>query len=373
MAPLERAWPSRGRPNNVLLLRLLLALSVLVAHSVDLLMGDPGEPVYWLTRQRASLGDFAVEGFMVLSGYLVAESWACSRGTVDFLGKRVLRIYPAFVLCCLLSVLVAAPLGGGDLRSASPGGLALSTLLLQEPRVPGAMADLPFRGSINGSLWTIAIEFQCYLVLAGLGLIGVLRRRPLVHIAAWTAVLFYGGTVVLGLWTPFARLAVFFAIGAWLYLNPGLVPRRGRWAVAALALLVVADAMPGPAFFLVLPFAWSYLVLWLASARVVALPGWLARSDFSYGAYLYGWPVQQVVIRDLGVVSPPLLLALSLPVTLGLAALSWYGVERRALALKRGLGARLRGAGSTTNRLNSAAGGADLLANPAAAEAGTGP
>lgn len=334
MAPLDRAWPTRGRPNNVLLLRLLLALSVLVAHSVDLLMGDPGEPVYWLTRQRASLGDFAVEGFMVLSGYLVAESWACSAGTFDFLWKRVLRIYPAFVLCVLVCVLVVAPLAGGVVRSASPGGLAVSTLLLQEPRVPGAMLALPFRGSLNGSLWTIAIEFQCYLVLAGLGLIGALRRPPLVHIAAWTAVLFYAGTVVLGLWTPFARLSVFFAIGAWLYFNGRLVPRGGRWAGVALAALVVADLVPGRGFFLVLPFAWSYLVLWLASGWVVRLPAWLARSDFSYGAYLYGWPVQQLVIGA-GVVVPPVVFAISLPITLALAAVSWYGVERRALALKR--------------------------------------
>ena len=371
MASLERAWPTRGRPNNVLLLRLVLALSVLVAHSVDLLMGDPGEPVYWLTRQRASLGDFAVEGFMVLSGYLVAESLACSAGTFDFLWKRVLRIYPAFALCVLVTVLVVAPLAGGRLASASPGGLALSTLLLQEPRVPGAMLALPFRGSLNGSLWTIAIEFQCYLVLAGLGVIGVLRRPPLVHIAAWTAVLFYGGTVVLALWTPFARLSVFFAIGAWLYFNAGRVPRRGRWALLALAALVVADALPGPGFFLVLPFAWSYLVLWLASAAVVRLPGWLARSDFSYGAYLYGWPVQQLVIGA-GVVVPPLVFVISLPITLGLAAISWYGVERQALALKRRRRGRVS-ADSLANRGNLGLGGADLVANPAGAEAGTGP
>ena len=68
------AWPTRGRPNNVLLLRLLLALAVLVAHSVDLLTGHPGEPVWRLTGGRSSLGDLAVDGFMVLSGYLVAES-----------------------------------------------------------------------------------------------------------------------------------------------------------------------------------------------------------------------------------------------------------------------------------------------------------
>ena len=331
---MARPWPDRARPNNVLLLRLALALAVLVAHSVDLLMGDPGEPVWWLTRARMSLGDFAVEGFMVLSGYLVAESWVYSAGVGSFLRKRVLRIYPAFLLCVALCVLLFGPLGGGALRAVSPGGLALGTLLLQEPRVPGAMADLPCRGSIDGSLWTVAIEFQCYLVLAGLGLIGVLRRPPLVHIATWTAVLFYGGTVVLGLGTPFARLAVFFALGAWMHWNRGRVPRDGRLAAGAVALLVVCDFLPGPyAWFLVLPFAWSYLVLFAASARVLPLPRALGRSDLSYGAYLYGWPVQQLLIRG-GVIVPPLLFALALPAVLALAALRWGAVERPALALK---------------------------------------
>jgi len=332
---LTPAWPTRGRPNNVLLLRLTLALSVLVAHSVDLLMGDPGEPTWWLTRQRMSLGDFAVEGFMVLSGYLVAESWFMSSGAPGFMAKRLLRIYPAFILACLVCVFLVAPLGGGLLRSASPVGLFVSTLLLQEPRVPGAMATLPFRGSMDGSMWTVAVEFECYLALAFLGVIGVLRRPPLVHIAAWTAVLFYGGVTVLGLGTPFARLAVFFAIGAWTYVYRDRVPRRAWLAGSALALLVVSDFLPGPIYFLLLPFCWSYLVLWVASARAIRLPAWLARSDYSYGAYLYGWPVQQLVIRDLGVVSPPLLLAIALPVTLAAAAVSWHVVERPALALKR--------------------------------------
>lgn len=308
---------------------------MLVAHSVDLLMGDPGEPMWWLTRQRMSLGDFAVEGFMVLSGYLVAESWFFSSGAPGFMAKRVLRIYPAFILACIACVFLVAPLAGGVLRSASASGLAVSTLLLQEPRVPGAMATLPFQGSMDGSMWTVAVEFQCYLVLAGLGLIGVLRRPPLVHIAAYTAVLFYGGVTVLGLGTPFARLAVFFAIGAWTYVFRDRVPRRGWLAGLALAVLVASEFVPGPVFFLVLPFCWSYIVLWVASAGAVRLPAWLARSDYSYGAYLYGWPVQQLVIRDLAVISPPLLFAISLPVTLGAAAISWHALERPALALKR--------------------------------------
>jgi peptidoglycan/LPS O-acetylase OafA/YrhL len=330
-----RAWPSRGQANNVLLLRLSLALAVLVAHSVDLLMGHPGELTWWLTRERHSLGDFAVEGFMVLSGYLVAESWVCSSGVANFLGKRVLRVYPAFILACLVCVLLVAPLSGGDLRGVIPGRLALSTLLLQEPRVPGAMMTVPFQGSLDGSMWTISIEFVCYLGLAMLGLIGIFSRPPLVHIAAWAAVLFYGLGTVRGLAIPWAGLLVCFGLGAWMYYFRDRVPRRGALALVALALLVLTDLVPGPVFLLVLPFAWTYLVLWAASARPLRLPAWVARSDYSYGAYLFGWPVQQMLIRDLAVYSPPLLLALSLPLTLAAAALSWHGLERRVLALKQ--------------------------------------
>lgn len=335
MAGLPNSWPTRGLPNNVLLLRLGLALAVLAAHSVDLLMGDPGEPVWWLTRGRLSLGDFAVDGFMVLSGYLVLESLSLSGGTLDFLAKRVLRIYPGFVLAFAVCVLAVAPLAGGMLSAVSPARLAASTLLLQQPHVPGAMAKLPFPGALDGSMWTVAFEFECYLALAGLGLIGVLRRPPLVHIAAWTAVLFYAGVEVLGYGNPFARLAVFFALGAWAYAFRDRLPRRGSWALVAAGALVVSDFMPGPVFVLVVPLAWTYLVLWVASARAVRLPAWFARSDYSYGTYLYGWPIQQLVIGELGVVSPPLVFAISLPVTLAAAAVSWYVVERPAQALKR--------------------------------------
>ena len=56
--------------------------------------------------------------------------------------------------------------------------------------------------------------------------------------------------------------------------------------------------------------------------------------DYSYGLYIFAYPVQQTLIWATGMTSAPLYIAASLVVTLGIAALSWHFIEEPALRLK---------------------------------------
>ncbi|MEO8135148.1 MAG: hypothetical protein ABI831_14335, partial [Betaproteobacteria bacterium] len=140
--------------------------------------------------------------------------------------------------------------------------------------------------------------------------------------------------------SQYYTLAGYFAFGAIVYRFRGRVWIHPAVA-AAFALLAVATARSwaGP---MLLPLAVGYAILTLALHPSVRMPvTWLHRNDYSYGTYLYGFPVQQALIA-LGARDPLLLFGCSACVTLACAALSWHVVEQPLLHWKGRISDRLR-------------------------------
>jgi peptidoglycan/LPS O-acetylase OafA/YrhL len=126
---------SFGR-NSFQLIRLALAVAVLYRHSFDLLATGHADVVLDLIPPRTHLGRIALCFFMVVSGFLVAQSWTQSHGWRDFLWRRVLRVYPGFIVASGLSVFVAAPLGSPNpaayLASIDVPGFVVGALQLDK-------------------------------------------------------------------------------------------------------------------------------------------------------------------------------------------------------------------------------------------------
>lgn len=265
------------RPRDpIAALRLALAAVVLASHSYPL-SGDRGEPVLRLTGGRVTAGTLAVLAFLALSGYLVALSWSRDPAPGRFLLRRARRILPGFLVASAASAFVVPTLAGTPV--ADVADFAPRALLLMEPRAPGAFPGLPFAGAVNGSLWSIRYEWGCYLLLAALGVAGLLRPRVVAALgcAALVAAVARGGLA--------PPLLVAFFAGAWLALRP-----RNRRPVPARG------------------------------------------ADLSYGLYLYAFPVQQLIVQRWGAwLAPWSLTVAALAVALPLAWLSWHLVERPCL------------------------------------------
>jgi peptidoglycan/LPS O-acetylase OafA/YrhL len=73
----------------------------------------------------------------------------------------------------------------------------------------------------------------------------------------------------------------------------------------------------------------AYGLLWLASASFLRRLS--PKYDYSYGIYLYGFVVQQTVASFVPALNSYVAFALSVPITVALAALSWHWVERPCL------------------------------------------
>jgi peptidoglycan/LPS O-acetylase OafA/YrhL len=332
--------------NNLNFLRLLFAVLVIASHSYFIVSKETGafEPLYRLTNNRVNLGDLAVNGFFAISGFLLAGSWCAGRGGLwGFVSRRVARIYPAFAVCVLLCIGVVGPLAVEDVRSyfADPHTYRLLQYLYFGRfwnSLPGAFPDNPMPGIINSSLWTIKYELYCYLAIILLGVAGMLRGRWVTACALfWLAV--FNVLVATKTTLPYAldpyympRLLTFFLGGAALYLCRGVVPYRAGLFLVAIAVLLGTMGWSGWAT-LVLPTAGLYSLFYVA-----CLPGRLnafgRRHDLSYGVYLYGWPIQQLVVHyGIPGGSPWSLTAISVALSFVAAGASWFLIEAPSLRL----------------------------------------
>lgn len=364
-----------GRDNAFGVIRLVLASAVIFSHAFPL-GGWGDDPVYTLTGE--STGGLAVVGFFAISGYLITKS-GTNKDVVQFLWHRVLRIFPAFWTALLLGALVVGPLTwlrqgralGDYVTSAAGGPLTYVTanwdLEIRQYGLLDVFVDTTPYGQLtggsvlNGSLWSLDYEWTCYLIIAALVLVGVLRRaRPVV--LALTAVF-----LALHVWSQLAPsglaellpyfadqrridLPLIFLWGALLALYGHRVPLDDR--LGALAGVAAVTTLLTEGFVLLGYPALVYLVLWLA-VRLPARLRWIgARNDYSYGIYVYGFLVGQGLAflggERWGYVP---FVALTLLITAGCAFLSWHLVEQPALRLKdRGPG---RGVRAGRRRLRS--------------------
>jgi peptidoglycan/LPS O-acetylase OafA/YrhL len=330
--------------DNFLLLRFLAAVAVIFGHSYGI-SGIPGAADF-IARARWGngmyTGSLAVDVFFVVSGFLVTGSYLHRANLEVFIKSRALRILPAYAACVVLSAFVLGaiytelPLSDYLTQAATRDyvttNLQFGTELIWT--LPGVFAHNPFPDVVNGSLWTLTAEVRMYLWVAILGLVGVLQKRWLANAAF--AVLMLAGMLSndplpLVPIHEFDRLAAFFLAGAFCYVNRDWIP-LSDWLLLALVVLAMA-------------LHHSHLFPW-ALAGVVAYGAlWFAYrpnlrffnrfGDYSYGLYLWGFPIEQAVAHWFGAPTRPVLLFVAcLPLTLLCAMASWHFLEKPALRLK---------------------------------------
>lgn len=324
-----------GRDNNVLALRYVAAACVILFHGYALTDRWTDEPL-WAAFAPLNLGALGVHVFFVLSGFLVTQSWIARPALPAFAAARALRIYPALVAATLFTVALAGATGRLPWREflAAPGTwqyvLGNASGIHFVTHLPGAFPRNPIPDP-NGSLWTLPVELRLYVAVAVAGLLGLLVRPrawaaaavALVALAlAWPAgppvvrtlaFLFLLGSVACA-WQRHVRLSVPAAAAAIAFVlaDPFGVARVGAvHAVLLVYVVLVLGWHPG-----------------LRLARIARLP------DFSYGLYVYAFPIQQAIVHLDRDVSPARMAALALACTLAVSAVSWTLIEAPALKLK---------------------------------------
>jgi peptidoglycan/LPS O-acetylase OafA/YrhL len=340
--------------NNFGFLRLLFAALVILSHSPQLIDGNTSRELLVRVFKTVDFGEVAVDGFFLVSGYLIIASYLRSKTKIEYLLKRILRIYPGFVVACIFSYAVGWVYGRGHFTHSVHLALVrvADLIFLNPPSMAGAFPQLPYH-TLNGSMWTIAYEFRCYLIVILLGVLGLFKRRRiylLVALLVWSVAL-SGFDLPLpehisaftgNIHQDFRMAGMFFSGGVFFLYRDKIVYRG--WIVAA----CVAALIPFLFSELLAEFALGTIGAYILFAFAFhSSAGFLSKVDnkvdLSYGIYLYAWPIQQIIICYHRNISQFLLTGMTLVIASALAYVSWTVVERPFMELKKRIPSRFKG------------------------------
>lgn len=305
--------------NNFHAIRYVLAAFVLYSHSFGLLaLPEPGLFAY-------TYGALAVKCFFALSGYLIAMSCLRTANLSFYAWNRALRILPA-----LMIALIASHYAGEYF------------IFFQKNPVPNI---------VNGPVWTLSWEILCYCLCGLLWWLGLLTISSLGAIVVISWMLFAILPTTSETAAVIVPLMLLFFSGAYIALNKKNLNLSIAGPIFFILLVLICldtnavgltwifNHVPfiyGPNFtaqkyyMIVFLFSLPFALIWLGYCKPV-IP---LRNDYSYGMYIFGWPVQQVIVAMLP--PPPIFLFVaSLAITHCLAMLSWHMIEKRALMFKR--------------------------------------
>lgn len=328
--------------NNFDFLRVFAAFLVIFGHSQSLI----GVHQYGLWGH--GIATIGVLIFFGLSGYLVTQSWQRIPSYFLFLIKRSLRIFPALFVCIILTSLILGPLLTalpllGYFQNPSFQSYFSNLVLLPRYHLPGVYEGNIYPHAVNGSLWSLPVEFTCYLFIA---LVAFGREK----INLFAVLLLIACIFTLNILMPdmiiwgshmgsSTAVMPFFMTGAILCILRDKIPLRWDIATGCVLILVILSK-----YFPNFPV---HKITWLLVPYVVLTIGWASTpflrrtgrfGDPSYGMYLYAFPIQQTIIylseNEIGFWSLTIWTTLISGV---LGYISWKTIERPSMKLKEKL------------------------------------
>lgn len=336
--------PRSREQNHFNLLRLLAASAVIVSHSYSLTLGgEAPDPLQ--TMVGIDLGTTAVFAFFAISGYFISLSFDRRPSNGAFVLARITRIFPGMTVVALIAAFIVGPLLTEfpvsyyfAQRAVWLYPLKIVALYgpLVDPLLPGVFIHNPAPGTVNGSLWTLLFEVSCYAGLFCAGILGFLRRERFPWLLlAWLPV--YLIVLYSGDFPDIHFLAIFsvpFLVGmtAYQYRSAGFL---NGWVAILWFAAAFALGLSGHFIQEFWSSAVGYAVLCLGFAKAPALLAYNKVGDYSYGTYIYGFLVGQVIVSLMPGIDAIELMGLSLPAAILCGMLSWNCVERPALEFRK--------------------------------------
>lgn len=327
------------RSNNLNLIRAVAATAVLVSHAYPLTMGTSATQPFE-TSTGNTLGHMAVLVFFAISGFLITASIDRSHSVRAFTLARAARLFPGLAASVLLFALVIGPLVTtlpAQVYISDPDTWSFIVRNVATIRVqfnlPGVFETNPMP-VVEGSIWTLMYEIAAYICIGFAGYAGLLSRRSvatpviLAYLAVTVAFAASGSKTFYQL-DQFFILSQPFAMGALAYLWRDRLPV----SLAALAPMVaVLFVLPlGPGYDLLLVVVLTYATLVLAVIPGGAIRAYNRIGDYSYGIYVYAFPVQGLMVWLAGAQTPLQNMVTAFPLTLFFSVLSWHLIEKPVL------------------------------------------
>jgi peptidoglycan/LPS O-acetylase OafA/YrhL len=293
---------TENRPSGFDYLRITLSISVIAWHTVVVCYGESAETALWIGPFRPLIC-FIVPSFFALSGFLVAGS--LDRNPLpSFVTLRAIRIFPALCVEVLISALIIGPIiTTAPLRQYFLGHDFSKYIFNITGHIhytlTGVFTENPGGQSINTQLWTVPYELECYILISIISLIGLYKRPNLFFLTLCAALI--GAFAWQNLTNnlppldrhPPARMVVLsflFGVSAYALRDKILHNSIIFWGCVLLCWFTIM--YQGTIYLAVFPIVYVTIFIGLLNPLRTSI---LRGSDYSYGLYLYGFPVQQTV------------------------------------------------------------------------------
>ncbi len=334
--------------NNYDFLRVFAAICITFTHSFNLLKQDKREVLMTVSNQRL---DFAFLGlciFFSISGYLIAKSADTSPSFKSYLWKRFLRIQPLLIFVCILSIFIVGPIFTSlSLRSYFNNINSYTYFRNIMPlfgiqfQLPNVFSNNIGEAGINGSLWTLIVEERLYLIV---GMLFLLKRKKQNLFVYFVAILnfvyllhhsFFNSNLINYLNGGHVFYALMFLNASCFYILKIAFIKQSN--VYLFSIIIIALLF----FTRYFSFNQSIQVLLIpflinAIAHIKAPTNHIGKyGDFTYGIYIFSFPVQQMLIASKTLNENPYeLFFFTLMIVIPIAVLSWHFIEKKMLSLK---------------------------------------
>jgi peptidoglycan/LPS O-acetylase OafA/YrhL len=336
--------------NNFGFLRLFFALLVIFSHSPEAIDGNRHRELLVRIFGTMSLGDLAVDGFFMISGYLILMSYQHSSTLKSFLVKRILRIYPGFVVAYIFCFFCVIPLAQSfeflfENHNAWFWFKSFFRMLVLDPAyVEGVFDKTPFP-YLDSPMWTIKYEFFCYLMVPLL--FYFLKGNVKFYAAIFLSLLI--GAHLASIYqqdfilpkpidlqlTSVLRLVSSFLMGSIFYLLRDKIVFNPLYTLMSIICIIGLLFSQGLSHvglttfgaYLLFNFALNYKSNFLSKVGT--------KVDLSYGIYLYAWPIQNLMIQHNSAISATKLTLITILLSSILAFISWTFIEKPFMNMKR--------------------------------------
>lgn len=246
-----------------------------------------------------------------MSGYLVANSFRRSSDIKQYYFKRIIRIYPPYALCIVLTTIILFAFSKVNLHEYLPQAMRyIKNNLLFSPvyNLTSLFQNNPYPNAVNGSIWTMPVEMVCYLILPVCMLIGkAIKKYQISTVIQYMffIVLFFvfrfkypdTRAVVWGTdWVKLLILGSFFFGGVWISSLAAGDGRKFIRADLAVILIFMIIALGDYYHYELNVIFLPYIIIAFCISTSPLCPQFFNRWDIAYGLYLWAFPVQQVVI-----------------------------------------------------------------------------
>lgn len=335
--------------NNFDFLRIVFASTVIISHSYPLAGDKECDLLCMITgNDQLQLSYIGFRGFFIISGFLIFRSLEHCTDLTNYFWKRILRLFPALFAMLLLTVLLGpfvyenlnVPyLANKDVWSYIPNNLSLFNL---QYRISGIFETNPYKGAINGSLWTIPYEFTLYLLLAAFFFIHKNTSLVRIILGSITSIL-----IVVNLFFPAIPAEVnslligkyLFELAAFFFGGALLASLRIEQNKYQNALLLISAGMVGLSlafdYFMYIKYIFLTLAVICFGLKSTRYLSDIRHSfgDLSYGIYIYSFPIQQTLVYYFKL-GHGWLMFYSFILSYIFGYISWHFIEKKAFKLK---------------------------------------